>query len=107
MSQALALLDDALEMARKEKSALEEGAYDAAIELAAERNRVTGLAWNSMKAGEEAAYRTRLLEISDLQNQLAQFAASARDKIRASLNRSRQEKKRIKGYHMAVEQALQ
>lgn len=107
MSQALDLLDDALEMARKEKSALEEGAYENAIELAQERNKITGMAWNSMKAGEENAYRSKLLEISNLQAQLAKFAMNARDQIRASLNRSRQEKKRIKGYRMAIEQALQ
>lgn len=107
MSQALTLLEDALEMARKEKIALEEGAYENAIDLAEQRNKITGMAWNTMKAGEENVYRSKLLEISKLQTQLAQFAANARDQIRASLNRSRQEKKRIKGYQMAVEQALQ
>ena len=107
MSQALALLEDALAMALKEKTALEEGAYESAIDLAEQRNRITDMAWNAMKAGEENVYRTKLLEISKIQTHLAQFATNARDQIRASLNRSRQEKKRIKGYHMAVEQALQ
>lgn len=107
MSQALDLLDDALKMAQKEKAALEEGSYEEAIELAEERTKITGLAWNALKSGETPAYRARLMELLNLQEQLAQFATAAKTRIRNSLNRSRQEKKRIRGYQMAVEQAMQ
>lgn len=107
MSQALELLEDALDLARREKTALEGGAYDEAIELAEERSRISGMAWNMMKAGEESAYREGLLKLSTLQSQLAQVASNARETIRKSLCRSRQEKKRIRGYQMAVGQALQ
>lgn len=107
MSQALDLLDNALEMARREKAALEEGAYEEAIELAEERTKISGMAWNAMTSGDASAYRSKLLELSRLQDYLSQIASSAREKIRASLTRSRQEKKRISGYRMAVEQALQ
>lgn len=107
MSQALDLLDDALAMARKEKTALEEGSYEEAIELAEERTKITGLAWNALKSADAPAYRARLGELLRLQDQLAQFATMAKTRIRNSLNRSRQEKKRIRGYQLAVEQAIQ
>ena len=62
MSQGLCLLDEALDLARQEMLALEDGAYDRAVVLAV---------------------------------------------IRASLQRSRREKQRMRGYHQAVGQALQ
>lgn len=107
MSHALALLDDALDLARREKSALEDGAYDEAIELAQQRGHLADMAWNALELTESPAYRSRLLELSKIQAQLTQLATKARDAIRQSLNRSRQEKKRIRGYHMAIGQALQ
>lgn len=107
MGHALALLDDALELARREKTALEGGSYDEAIELAQQRGQLADMAWNSLELAESPAYRSRLLELSKIQAQLTQLATKARDAIRLSLNRSRQEKKRIRGYHMAIGQALQ
>lgn len=107
MSEALKFLDGALDLARREKTALEAGEYAEAIELAEERGKLSGLAWNAFKIEDGPAYRGRLLELTGLQNQLAQIAAKARDGVRTALNRSRMEKKRIKGYHLAVGQALQ
>lgn len=107
MSEALNLLDGALDLARKEKTALEMGEYAEAIELAEERGKLAGQAWNAFKVEDSAAYRTRLLELSGLQNQLAQIASKARDSVRSALGRSRKEKKRIQGYQLAVGQALQ
>lgn len=107
MSQALALLEEALDMARQEKNALECGAYDEAIELAQKRGCITGQAWNLVQPGDRAAYEQGLRELLNLQGQLAKIAARAKDAIRERLNRSRQEKRRIQGYHLAVGQALQ
>lgn len=107
MSESLILLDNALELAKQEKSALENGAYDEAIKLAEERTKISNAAWNLLELKDNVAYRDRLLEISAIQNQLTQLATTARERIRNALNRSRQEKKRIHGYQMAVGQALQ
>ena len=46
MSRAIDLLDEALDLARKEKSALEDGEYDEAMGLAEKRGELTGMAWN-------------------------------------------------------------
>lgn len=107
MNQGLALLDEALDLARLEKTALEDGAYEEAIELAEKRSRITGMAWECEDMSHKESYRTRLMELSKLQNQLVQMATHTRDMIRNSLCRSRQEKKRIKGYQLSVGQALQ
>lgn len=107
MSQGLALLDEALDLARQEKSALEEGEYDEAIGMAQKRVDITDQAWNFLQTTEHEPYRKRLLELADLQKQLTELATSARNAVRQRMNRSRQEKKRMQGYHLAVGQALQ
>ncbi len=107
MSQGLDLLYEALDLARKEKSALEEGSYEEAIELAEKRGNITKMAWNVFKEGERAPYHKRLLELSGIQAQLTEIASAAQSVIRQKLSRSKLEKKRIQGYHLAVGQALQ
>lgn len=106
MSQGLALLDEALELARQEKSALEEGEYDNAIGMAQKRAELTGMAWNYLRKPDHTPYRERLSQLSALQRQLTDLATSARNTVRQRMNRSRQEKKRMQGYHLAVGQAL-
>lgn len=107
MSQGIVLLDEALDLARREKTALEDGEYDQAIELAEKRSRLTGMAWNMLSGRDVDSFKKRLTELYGLQNQLGDLAKRARDVIRQQLSRSRLEKKRINGYHRAVEQALQ
>lgn len=107
MSAGIALLDEALELARQERTALLEGFYEEAIDLAERRGELTGQAWNLLGSESAAQYRKRILELTRLQEQLSNLASSARDKIRESLSRSRQEKKRIRSYHTAIGQALQ
>lgn len=106
MNDTLYMLDNALELAKKEKIALEEGSYEEAIELAKERGNIFSTAWSSLTFDNRQAYQKKLQEILSLQNQLTQLASEIKTGIRNSLNRSRQEQKRIKGYHLAVGQAL-
>lgn len=107
MSRGTVLLDEALDLARQEKAALENGEYNEAIELAQKRNEITGMAWDLFDMSEKGPYHKRLLELADFQTKLTDIATLAHDTIRQKLNRSRQEKKRMRGYHMAVGQALQ
>lgn len=107
MTQATALLDEAMDLARQEKAALENGEYEKAIELAEKRNEVTGIAWNNYNAAEKDAYQQRLLKLSSLQTHLSDIASRAHEAIRQKLSRSRLEKRRMQGYHMAIGQALQ
>lgn len=107
MSKGTILLDEALELARKEKNALENGEYDEAIELAQRRSDITGMAWNNYEPSEKDTYKSRLSELAKIQLSLTDFASRAHETIREKLSRSRQEKRRIRGYQMAVGQALQ
>lgn len=105
--QAAILLDEAIDLARQEKAALENGEYEKAIELAEKRSEVTGQAWNNYKVEEKDGYHQRLLKLSRLQTHLSDIASRAHEAIKQRLSRSRQEKRRMQGYHMAIGQALQ
>ncbi|WP_298031135.1 hypothetical protein [uncultured Desulfovibrio sp.] len=107
MGQGLSLLDQALDLARQEMAALEDRAYDKAVELAERRGEVTSMAWHLLESGGADQYRNRLIELTRIQEHLSELAVQARDVVRASLQHSRMEKQRMRGYHQAVGQALQ
>lgn len=107
MSQGVCLLDQALELARQEVIALEGGAYEQAVELATQRGELTNMAWNMLEAGSREQYRTRIMELSRYQERLTGIATREHARIRADLQRSRQQKRRMQGYQQAVGQALQ
>lgn len=107
MCQGIALLDEALELARQERAALESANYEEAIELAERRGELTGMAWGLLVRDAMDDYRSRLLELARLQEQLSDIAARARDKVRQSLSQAHKEQRRIRGYHQAVGHALQ
>lgn len=107
MSQGVCLLDEALNLARQEMAALEDGAYDKAVELAERRGEVTSMAWHMLDDSQGDEYRAHLIELARMQDQLTELATKAHGEIRAQLQRSRLEGRRMRGYHRAVGQALQ
>ena len=107
MSQGVCLLDEALNLARQEMAALEDGAYDKAVELAERRGEVTSMAWHMLDDSQADEYRAHLIELARVQDQLTELATKAHGEIRAQLQRSRLEGRRMRGYHRAVGQALQ
>ena len=107
MCQGIALLDEALALARQERAALENADYEEAIELAGRRGELTDMAWSMLEPDAAEDYRSRLAEQARLQEELTGMAGRARDEVRRSLNHSRQEQRRIRGYHQAVGYALQ
>lgn len=107
MCQGIALLDEALQLAHRERAALESANYEEAIELAGRRGELTDMAWSLLDDDAVEDYRSRLAEQARLQEELSGMATSARDEVRRSLNHSRQEQRRIRGYHQAVGHALQ
>lgn len=107
MGQGLALLDEAMDLARREKCALEDGEYEDAIQIAEKRTEITGMAWNFLSCAERDPYRHKLLELADIQKQLTELATRAQAAVRDRMNRSKQEKRRMKGYSKAVGLALQ
>ena len=98
MNQGVCLLDEALNLARLEMAALEDGAYDRAVELAERRGE---------EDSQADQYRTPLIELARVQDQLTELATRAHSEIRSQLQRSRLESRRMRGYHRAVGQALQ
>ncbi|MBQ4567836.1 MAG: hypothetical protein IJA79_06890 [Desulfovibrio sp.] len=107
MNQGLSLLDQALTLARQEFVALEEGAYEHAIELASQRGEMTNMAWNMLDSTSTEEYRIRLAELHSMQEQLTSLAREAHERIRSRLQNTRHEKRRMQGYHRALGQALQ
>lgn len=106
MAQGIELLDEAIDLARQEKKALEDGEYDDAIHLAKKRTELTGMAWNLFDASSRETFRNRLQLLSDFQKQLTDLAIRAQTAIRNRMNRSKQEKRRMNAYSVAVGQAL-
>ena len=107
MNQGVCLLDEALNLARLEMAALEDGAYDRAVELAERRGEVTSMAWHMLEDSQVDQYRTHLIELARVQDQLTELATRAHSEIRSQLQRSRLESRRMRCYHRAVGQALQ
>ena len=107
MNQGVCLLDEALNLARLEMAALEDGAYDRAVELAERRGEVTSMAWHMLDDSQAEEYRAHLIELARVQDLLTELATKAHSDIRAQLQRSRLESRRMRGYHRAVGQALQ
>lgn len=106
MTQGICLLHEALKLAHQEEMALEDGAYEKAVELAERRNAVTGMAWKMYTGSEKEHYTRHLTELARMQRHLTQLATRAYNDIKAHLQRSRGERRRMQGYHRAVGQAL-
>ncbi len=107
MGQGVELLNEAIDLARQEKKALEDGEYDDAIQFAEKRAELTGMAWNLLDAASRESFKKRLEILGDFQKQLTDIALKAQTAIRNRMNHSKQEKRRMNAYSMAVGQALQ
>ncbi len=107
MSQGLSLLDQALDLARQEMNAIEDGAYDQAVIFAEKRNEVTSMAWYMLEDNRADEYRGHLVELARVQEHLTELATRARDVLRQDLQRSRLERQRMNGYQQSVGMALQ
>lgn len=107
MDQGMELLDQALELGKRERLALEEGEYEAAIEISRKRAELTGMAWNCMDRQDQEPFRARLMQLSTLQKQLTLLATTAHNAIKRKMNSSKQEKRRMNAYQVAVGHGLQ
>ncbi|GFH62775.1 MAG: hypothetical protein ZNDK_0546 [Candidatus Desulfovibrio kirbyi] len=107
MRQGICLLDRALNIAHQEMAAIEAGEYDKAGELARQRGDIISQAWSLL--GDESAeqYRSRLVSLAQMQRCLTSMAAGTRDVVVESLQKSRQGKKRMRGYRQSLGHVLQ
>ncbi|MDR2744952.1 MAG: hypothetical protein LBB66_07170 [Desulfovibrio sp.] len=107
MNQGVHLLDRAVEIAHREMAALEAGDYDGAARLADRRGEIISRAWSALETDTTDQYRSRLVNLTRLQERLTALAGAARDIAREGLQRSRRERQRMRGYHRAIGQAIQ
>ncbi len=106
MNQALELLDRALETARREMRALAARDYELAAELHADRAQLVQDAWNLRTAVPVEVYRHKLNELSELQKSLMRTARDARDIVRASLQHTHRQQKRLGAYQKCLRMAF-
>lgn len=106
MNQTLELLDRALESARNEMRALAARDYELAAELHANRAQLVQDAWNMRTAVPVEVYRHKLNELSELQKNLMRTARDARDIVRASLQHTHRQQKRLGAYQKCLRMAF-
>lgn len=106
MNQALELLDRALETARNEVHALAARDYELAAELHASRAQLVQDAWHLRSAVPVEIYRRKLNELSELQKTMMRTARDARDIVRASLQHTHRQQKRLVAYQKCVRMAF-
>ena len=104
--KALDLLDQALETAREEERALAARNYDRAAELHAGRAQLVQEAWSLRAAVPVELYRRKLGELAELQKGMMRTARDARDIVRASLQHTHRQQKRLNAYQKCVRMAF-
>lgn len=108
MSEGLKMLDQVLDMARKELLLIKAENFAEASEVAEARTALLESAWNYRNEGiDDTTWRDKLLELAGLQQELQALTQSAYDLTKASLQHTKKEKKRIVAYHKSVTQALE
>jgi hypothetical protein len=103
MSESLQMLDQALDVGRRELAFLLSGDIDQAEKLAHERGDLIHTALAKESAGRDPqVLRDRLCELQELQNRITSQALRLREEVKAELLRTRQEGKRLDGYRSGV-----
>ena len=102
MSDALTLLDEALELGRQELALLADGDVDAVQASSRTRCELLDQAWDLREGADVEQLLGKLKLLKDLQGQMTSDARRLRDDLRADLARVRQEGKRFSGYASAV-----
>jgi len=101
MSDALTLLDEALELGRKELALLADGDVEAVRESSRARNDLMNQAWDQRDGVDVEQLMGKLRRLRELQGQMTSDARRLRDDLRADLARVRQEGRRFSGYASA------
>jgi hypothetical protein len=106
MGQGVQMLEKAIDIAYQEMAALESGAYDDACRWADKRDKLMDKAWGLLNRDAGDQYMPYLLNLTRLQERLTTMATEAKSKVTGGLLRSRDERRRMRGYRQAVSQAL-
>jgi len=102
MRDALTLLDEALELGRRELALLADGDVEGIQETARTRNILLNQAWDNRAGVDMGQFADKLMRLRELQGQMTSDARRLRDDLRADLARVRQEGRRFSGYASAT-----
>ncbi len=102
MRTAIDYLNEALELGKKELTALSQDKLDEAKTLSERRNWLISQAWSVRQGCDKATYKDKLLQIQSMQSQLTAEATAQKQKVAQGLMRSKKENKRMLGYKQAM-----
>ena len=102
MSDALTLLDKALEKGQSELRLLEAGEVAELEPLAQDRSKLIEQAMKFRDPEKVNLIRDKLIELQTLQGQLTKEALRVREVLKEDLQRAKQENKRFTGYGRSV-----
>lgn len=102
MSDSLTLLDEALELGRKELALLADGDVEGVWEASQARGQLLDQAWSEREGVDVDQLLGKLKRLRELQGQMTTDAKRLRDDLRADLARVKQEGKRFSGYATAT-----
>ncbi len=105
MHPCAALLDEALEFARKEEQALREEDVDLADELSVRREELLLAAWQNRRGCDESSLLDKLTLMQTLQGRLEGLARDLYEKLRVQLGANRKQEKYFAGNRYAIAQA--
>jgi len=106
MKDSLELLDQALDLGRRELGLLGGGDADEAALLAENRGRLTAKAWEMREGADIEDLREKLVQLRSLQGRLTGEARRLHESIKGELARTRQEGERLAGYGKAVRKGV-
>ncbi len=106
MKNPLDILDMALNVAHGEERALSARNYELAAELHANRVKLLDAAWKLRDLAPADAYRKKLLEMVDIQKNVQGMVEKAHDVIRASLQHTHRQQRRLTAYQKCVRMAM-
>ena len=98
MSARSRMLDEALDIGRRELACLSEGDVAEAQKLFMDRDRILNDALRGLSDGNRRELADKLVEMSKLQNELSGRAKELHANLRQDLTKLKRETKRISGY---------
>ncbi len=102
MQTAIDYLNEALDIGRKEFIALASDNLDEAESLSEKRNWLISQAWSAKQGADGDTYKSKLLQIQNMQHRLTVEATAKKQEVMKVLMRSRKENRRLTGYKKAM-----
>ncbi len=98
MRTPIQILDEAIEIAKQECTALSQDDLEKAESLGARRSQLLIEAWNMREQCDAHIYKAKLLQLKSVQAFLTDQATKKQQEVRQGLLRSRKENKRMASY---------